>query len=150
MIDPADPALAFTLRPPQRFVRRLPPHVWLLLAIHFMASLAHFVHNAETIAFYPHMPPWLTRGDIYRAWLAINGVAVAGLLLLGLGHRRIGIALIALYGALGLDGLGHYALAVCSAHPLAANLTIAAEAISGMLLMLASLWLLARRTARRG
>ena len=39
----------------------VPKHVWTLLAVYFFASLAHFAHNAEFIAYYPNMPAWLTR-----------------------------------------------------------------------------------------
>jgi hypothetical protein len=150
MKDPARSTASGTpLHSLQHLCRQLPPHIRWLLAFYFMASLAHFAHNAETIAFYPNMPAWLTPGDVYRVWLAINGFFVAGLLLLGLRHRRAGLALIALYGALGLDGLGHYWLALCSAHTLAANLTIGAEALGGSMLMLASLRVLACDLARR-
>jgi len=130
------------LNPLARLKQQLPPHVWLLLAFYFIGSLVHFAHNAQYIAFYPNMPAWLTPGDVYLVWLAISAFAVAGLLMLSLGWTAIGILLVAVYGALGLDGLGHYWLALCSEHTLAANLTIGAEAASGLLLMLASLrWL---------
>ena len=42
------------------------------------------------------------------------------------------------YGAFGLDGLGHYTLALCSEHTLATNVTIWSEALAGVLLMLAA------------
>ena len=150
MKDPAhSAATGAPSHPWQRLARILPPHLWLLLALHAVASLAHFAHNAETIAFYPNMPAWLTPGDVYGVWLALSGLAVGGLLLLAIGRWRSGIALIAAYGASGLDGLGHYALALCAQHSLAANLTIGAEAFSGVLLMLASLRLLGRDLAWR-
>jgi hypothetical protein len=40
---------------------------------------------------------------------------------------------------MGLDGLAHYTLALCSEHSVAANATIGAEAASGVALMLAAL-----------
>src|SRR6476619_2789604 len=55
-----------------------PKHVWTLLAVYFVASLAHFAHNAEFIAYYPNMPAWLTRDDIYLAWSAVTSAGVAG------------------------------------------------------------------------
>ena len=58
-----------------------PKHVWTLLAVYFVASLAHFAHNAEFIAYYPNMPAWLTRDDIYLAWSAVTSAGVAGLVL---------------------------------------------------------------------
>jgi hypothetical protein len=51
----------------------------------------------------------------------------------------LGLLLIAAYGAMGLDGLAHYTLALCSEHSVAANVTIGAEAASGVVLMLAAL-----------
>ena len=125
----------------------LPKHVWALLGVYFLASLAHFVHNAEYIAYYPNMPAWLTRDKVYLAWLAITGVGVAGLAALRLGWLMPGAALLAIYGAFGLDGLGHYALALCSEHTLATNVTIWSESLAGLALLLtASLWF-ARRMA---
>src|SRR5688572_15595897 len=98
--------------------------LWAFVAMYFAASLLHFAHNAEYIAFYPNMPAWLTREKVYLAWLAITGVGVAGLALWGLGWKVAGALCLAAYGALGLDGLGHYSLALCSEHTLAMNLTI--------------------------
>lgn len=116
----------------------LPTHLWLLATLYFIASLAHFTHNAEFIAFYPNLPKGLTREHVYLVWLAITGLGVGGLLLARLGLRVLGLVLIATYGALGLDGLAHYTLALCSEHSVAANLTIGAEAASGVALMLAA------------
>src|SRR5689334_18689209 len=118
--------------------RGLPAHLWLLAGLYTVASLVHFAHNAEYIAFYPNMPAWLTREKVYLAWLAVTALGVAGLLVLRLGLHAIGAVLVSAYGALGLDGLAHYTLALCSEHTLVTNLTIWSEAISGLLLMLAS------------
>ena len=126
----------------------LPTHPWVLVAVYFCASLAHFTHNAEFIAFYPNMPTWLTREQVYLAWMAINSLGLAGLFMAQLGCRVLGVLFIGAYGALGLDGLGHYALALCSEHTLAANVTIWAEVASGFVLLVASALLLAR-TVRR-
>jgi hypothetical protein len=126
----------------------LPPPVWLLVAVYFAASLAHFAHNAEYIAIYPRMPVWLTREHVYLAWLAITSLGVAGLLVGRLGLRALGVVLVGAYGALGLDGLAHYTLALCAEHTLATNITIWAEAASGLVLMLACARLLARRVRR--
>ncbi|WP_143012484.1 hypothetical protein [Variovorax sp. EL159] len=128
-----------------------PAHMWVLVAVYFVASLAHFAHNAEFIAFYPNMPAWLTREQVYLVWLAITSLGVAGLFVARLGLHALGVLLVGAYGAFGLDGLAHYTLALCSEHTLATNLTIWAEAASGLVLMLASALLLARRiTHRRG
>ena len=109
----------------------LPRPIWLFVALYFAASLAHFSHNAEYIASYPNMPSWLTREQVYVAWLAITGVGVVGFALVRLGWKLAGAACLLAYGALGLDGLAHYSLALCSEHTLATNLTIWAEAATG-------------------
>ena len=125
----------------------VPKHVWTLLAVYFVASLAHFAHNAEFIAYYPNMPAWLTRDDIYLAWSAVTSVGVAGLVLYRFGLYVLSVLLVGTYGALGLDGLAHYTLALCSEHTLASNATIWFEVIAGFMLMLASALLIARRVS---
>ena len=125
----------------------LSKHVWALLAVYFVASLAHFVHNAEFIAFYPNMPAWLTREKVYLAWLAVTSFGIAGLIVLRLGFHALGAIFIAAYGVLGLDGFAHYSLALCSEHTLATNLTIWFEAVTGLLLALASTAMLFRKAA---
>jgi hypothetical protein len=116
----------------------LPKPIWLLVAIYFAASLAHFSHNAEYIAFYPGMPDWLSRETVYLAWLGVTAVGVVGIAALRLGFSVLGATLVAAYGAFGLDGLAHYSLALCSAHTLVANITIWSEAASGLCLLLAA------------
>src|SRR5258708_28248393 len=101
--------------------------IWALIAIYFGASLAHFAHNAEFIAFYPNMPIWLTREKVYLAWLAITGLGVTGIVISQLGLHALGTLIVGAYGALGLDGLGHYTLALCSQHTFATNVTIWSE-----------------------
>jgi hypothetical protein len=112
----------------------LPKPAWAFLGLYFAASLAHFAHNAEYIAYYPNMPSWLTREQVYLAWLAVTGVGVFAFALLRMGWRLAGAACLLAYGALGLDGLAHYSLALCSEHTLATNVTIWAEAITGIAL----------------
>lgn len=128
----------------------LPARMWGLVALYFVASLAHFAHNAEFIAFYPNMPNWLSREHVYLAWLAVTSPGLAGLLAARLGFHAIAALLVGAYGALGLDGLAHYTLALCSEHTLATNVTIWAEAISGLVLLLASAVLLVRRFSAAG
>jgi hypothetical protein len=110
----------------------LPKSLWALLAAYFLASLAHFTHNAEYIAYYPNMPASITRETVYLAWLAVTGVGVVGLALSRIGWPLSGAVALAVYGALGLDGLGHYALALCVEHTCAMNLSIWAEALAGL------------------
>ena len=127
-----------------------PKPVWMLLGLYFLASLAHFAHNAEFIAFYPNMPHWLTREKVYLAWLAVSSVGAAAVLLGRLGWPVLGTVLLAGYGALGLDGLGHYTLALCAEHTLATNFTIWFEVASGVALLLASSILVTRRISGHG
>ena len=119
-------------------VSALPRHIWFLLALYFVASSAHFVHNAAYIAYYPRMPSWITPDRIYVAWTVVTAVGIAGLVALRLRLHAAAAVLIAIYGALGLDGLAHYTLALCSEHTFMTNVTIWSEAISGLCLLLAS------------
>ena len=119
-------------------MRSLPKHIWALLAVYFVATVAHFVHNAEYIAFYPNMPASITRETVYLAWLAIASVGVAGVIAARFGLPALGAFLLGCYGALGLDALQHYTLALCSEHTLAANITIWFEATAGVLVALAA------------
>jgi hypothetical protein len=126
----------------------LPKSIWALVTLYFVASLTHFAHNAEFIAFYPNMPQSLTRETVYLAWLVITGIGVAALVVMRFGLPVLGAVLLGAYGAMGLDGLGHYTLALCSEHTLATNLTIWCEVVAGVVLLLASS-VLARRLSVR-
>src|SRR5262245_35927168 len=99
-----------------------------LVVLYFLASLAHFTHNAEFIAFYPGMPEWLTRETVYLAWIGVASIGLGATLLLRFGSPGCALLLLMLYGAFGLDGLAHYTLALCSEHTLVANITIWSEA----------------------
>jgi hypothetical protein len=115
-----------------------PGHIWFLLAVYFIASCAHFFHNAAYIAYYPNMPTWITSERVYLAWAVVTAVGIMGLVAMRLRLHAAAAVLIAAYGALGLDGLAHYTLALCSEHTFMTNLTIWSEAISGLCLLLAS------------
>ena len=110
---------------------------WLLvgLAVYCAASLAHFSHNAIFADSYPGLPATLTPFRIMGAWLLEAAIGIVGYLLVRRGHYRSGLALVALYAALGFDGFAHYALAPASAHTTAMNASIWAEAIAGALLL---------------
>lgn len=139
------------VRKPHMLTSVFRPPVLLLAAAYFVASLAHFSHNAEYIAFYPGMPGWLTRETVYLAWLGITSLGVLALVFAQLAAPTFALLFLAAYGAAGLDGLGHYMLALCSEHTLMSNLTIWTEAVSGLALLLVAAILLARRgAARRG
>lgn len=127
----------------------LPKHIQRLLVIFFVANLTHFVHNAEYIAYYPGMPSWLTREQVYLAWVAGASLGLSGLLVYRTRLKVLGLALVAAYGALGVDGLAHYTLALCSDHTLATNLTIWFEVLAGLSLLLASAALIGRTLSMR-
>jgi hypothetical protein len=110
----------------------VPTRISTLVALYFAATLAHFAHNAEYIAFYPNMPGWITRETVYVAWLCVTAVGVVGLVLARSGWRAVGALVLAAYGLLGLDGLGHYALALCTEHTLSMNFTILFEVFTGI------------------
>jgi len=119
---------------------KFPDHLWWLVALYSVASLVHFSHNAEYIALYPNMPTWISRETVYVAWLGVAAVGLVSGVLWMLGWRRLAACVLALYGALGLDGLAHYTLALCSEHSFAMNLTIWSEALMGLALAGASFW----------
>jgi hypothetical protein len=110
--------------------------LWSLIALYTFASLVHFVHNAEFIAFYPNMPQWITSTTVYKAWLGIAAIGIVGIGFWKIGWYVLGAVFVAIYGALGIDGLAHYSLALCSEHTFAANATIWFEVLTGTALML--------------
>ena len=57
-------------------------------------------------------------------WIGQASIGLAGWIAVRRGHRGSGLAAVALYAALGFDGLGHYALAPVSAHTRAMNRTM--------------------------
>jgi hypothetical protein len=126
----------------------LPPHLRTLFVVFFAANLLHFIHNAEYIAFYPGIPTWMTRQGVYLAWVAGVSVGLIGLWMVRSKFSKLGLALIAAYGAQGLDGLAHYSLALCAEHTLATNLTIWLEVVSGFCLLLAAALWIGRLLAR--
>ncbi len=125
------------------FIRDVPKIFFALTAVYFITSLGHFSHNAEFICEYPNLPAWLTRAQVYAVWAAITSVGVVGLLLMRKKYMTTGLLLMAVYAALGFDGLGHYALAPIAFHPLIANVTILSEVAAAALLLPVVLWLLA-------
>jgi uncharacterized membrane protein len=102
-----------------------------------LASLAHFVHNAEYLNGYPNLPAWLSRFQIYGAWCGITAVGVVGYTLYRRGRSLVGLALLALYAALGFDGLLHYWRAPLAAHTVTMNLTIWSEVAAAALALAA-------------
>ena len=118
--------------------REQPSRVLLaLLLLYTAASLLHFVHNAEYLSDYPNLPAAFSRLLVYGVWCLIAAIGVCGYLLYRRGHARIGLAVLALYAALGLDGLLHYGRAPMSAHSAGMNLTIWTEVIAAAALLVA-------------
>jgi hypothetical protein len=118
-----------------------------LVLVHTAASLLHFVHNATLLADYPNMPAWISPAVVYGVWLAEAAVGAAGVMLV-LGGRMVGLALIAVYAVLGFAGLDHYTLAPMSVHTLAMNATIWAETATGALLLAFVAWRATVQTAK--
>ncbi len=107
------------------------------LSAYAAASLFHHVHNAEFLNEYPNMPAWLTPAGVYAAWLGVTAVGLAGYALLRRKLRLAGLALLGIYGALGLYGLAHYAVAPLSAHTTAMHMTIGLEVAAAVMLLIA-------------
>jgi hypothetical protein len=125
-------------------VGQLPKPFMVLVAAYFLTSLGHFAHNAEYLCEYPNLPAWLTRAKVYAAWLAITAVGLAGLILMKNKPVATGLLLVAVYAALGFDGLGHYAVAPMAHHTLGANITIVSEVAAAAMLFPATVYLLVR------
>ena len=120
-----------------------------LMVVYFVTSLGHFSHNAEFICEYPNLPAWLTRAKVYSAWAGITSVGVVGIFFIRKQFIAVGLALIAVYAALGFDGLGHYSVAPMELHTFVANLTILSEVAAAALLLAVALHLLALQLLHR-
>ncbi len=113
-----------------------PPRTLLLLMIVYgAASLLHFVHNAVYIQSYPNLPGWITPLGVYASWCGIALGGVLGYLLFRKGSQALGLVIIAVYALLGFGGLDHYVVASMSAHSIAMNATILAEAAAALALL---------------
>lgn len=121
---------------------------WLLVA-YCAASLLHFSHNAEYLAHYPNLPAWLSRSQVYLAWLMILAIGVVGYVLYRRAQRLIGLITLAVYAGLGFDGLLHYMRAPFAAHTAAMNFTIWSEAVAAAALLVAVLTIVASHGVKR-
>jgi predicted branched-subunit amino acid permease len=110
--------------------------LFLLLTVYAAASLVHFVHNAEFLGDYPGLPDSWSRGGVYFAWVAMTAVGALGALLVYRAREAIGLLLLAVYAALGVDSLGHYVVAPVSAHSSMMNATILLEVGAAALVFL--------------
>lgn len=122
----------------------------IFLLAYAVASLVHYGHNAAFLDDYPNLPAWLSRAQVYAGWLGVTAIGLAGYLLVRSRHQLPGLIVLAVYGLLGLDGLGHYAVAPLSGHTPAMNFTIWLEVASAVLLLaaVASFMLRLSRTRR--
>jgi hypothetical protein len=116
-----------------------------LLLVFGIASLLHFIHNAEFIREYPGLPQSWTRSGVYVAWLGMSAVGLCGWLLVFRGYTVAGALLLALYALLGLDSLGHYVVAPFSAHTGAMNVTILLEVAAAALVLVQAVKLIVMR-----
>jgi hypothetical protein len=117
-----------------------------LLIAYGIASLVHFIHNAEYLADYPNMPATWTRGGVYLVWAGVTLTGIVGWLLATRGFPVVGLLLVVLYAVAGLDSLGHYFLAPLSAHTPAMNATILVEVAAAALVFVEAARQLALRT----
>jgi len=113
-----------------------------LLVLYGVASFAHFAHNAEFLADYPNLPAWLTRTQVYAVWFGITAIGVLGYCLLRARRRLPGLVVLAVYAAIGFDGLLHYTRAPFADHTGTMHLTIWSEVVAAALVLAAVLWLL--------
>ena len=118
-----------------------------LLLLYLVASLAHFTHNAEYLSDYPNLPPWLTRGGIYLAWIGETLLGILGYVIYRSGWRLIGLALVGVYAAFGFDGLLHYTRAPFDAHTSAMNFTILSEVAAAAFLLIRGVMLATRKNS---
>ena len=84
------------------------------------------------------------------AWVAITSVGVLGIFLVRNRFVAAGLVLVAIYAALGFDGLGHYSVAPMELHTFTANLTILSEAGAAAILLPVTVYLLALQLRHRG
>lgn len=106
-----------------------------LFVLYTLASLVHFTHNAEFLADYPGLPNWLTRAQVYVAWLVVFAIGLTGLLLVRAGKALAGLVILVIYAVLGFAGLDHYFAAPFSAHTFTMNFTIWFEVAAAFALL---------------
>lgn len=109
--------------------------------IYGLASLIHFTHNAEYLGEYPNLPAWLTRSQVYIAWLCVAAVGLVGYMLYRQGFRIAGLTVLSVYAAVGFDGLLHYGRAPFAAHTAIMNATIWFEVLAAGLLLITIVYL---------
>ena len=131
----------------ERFAIRIDVLLIFLVA-YAAAGLFHYSHNAEFLDEYPNMPAWLSRAQVYTAWLGVTAVGVVGFVLYRSSLQLAGLLLLGLYAALGFDGLLHYTRAPFGAHTSVMNFTIWFEGATAAVLLLAVVWAAAAQVRR--
>lgn len=101
-----------------------------------VASLIHFIHNAEFITEYPGLPKNWTTNGVYRAWLAMTLLGCLAWWLTQTKLKALGLLLVMLYAMCGMDSLGHYWVAPFSSHQSMMNLTIFLEVFCAFVLLI--------------
>jgi len=120
-----------------------------LLLVSLAASLIHFAHNAEFLGEYPNLPSWLSRSDVYLAWIGLAVLGLCGFALYFRGRQFLGLSLIGLYAAFGFDGLLHYSRAAFAAHSVTMNFTIWFEVVAAAVLLVAVVYAAVKRLHSR-
>ena len=119
-----------------------------LLLIYGIASLVHFIHNAEFLRDYPGLPATWTRAGVYGAWIGVTAVGIAGWLLARGRYPVAGLLLVCVYAALGMDSLGHYVVAPMGAHSTMMNVTILLEVSAAAAVLIVATMLIAGHVVR--
>ena len=122
----------------------------ILLLIYAGASLIHFVHNAEFLSDYPNLPDSWTHAGVYTAWLGMTIIGLFGWILLNRGYYILGLLVLAIYAALGLDSLGHYVVAPLSDHTAIMNFTILLEVGTAAFVFIEVMRQIGRQIVQRG
>lgn len=121
-------------------------HTLLILFVSYLiASLIHFIHNAEFLAQYPNLPESWTKNGVYLAWLGMTAIGIIGWFVHKFGFRKTGLTILGFYACLGLDSLAHYVVASIHAHTIWMNVTILLEVTTAALLLTCVIWMLIRR-----
>ena len=121
----------------------------ILLLIYGVASLIHFVHNAEFLSDYPNLPASWTSTGVYFAWIGLTIVGVVGWVLVNREYQIVGLLVLAIYAMLGLDSLGHYVLAPLSEHSVTMNSTILLEVVTAAFVLIEIMRQLAQQISQR-
>lgn len=98
---------------------------------HFVATFAHFAHNAWNLEAYPGLPSDWTPAGVLASWLLVAAPGAVGYILQRRGHPKPARAALLIFGVLGFAGFLHFLFAPASHHSMAMLAAIGAEAITG-------------------